>query len=232
MLGVLNKLFARLGRKKPTRRFAWHYDSWIQSRVQVIEAHFGRQWFAGKSLLELGCGYAAIGEHFHRLGAQVTCVEARAEHVEHVRQHKPFLHVVQHDLDAPHWPFSDDYDLILHTGVLYHLRRYKDNLLQCLQSSEFLFLETEVLDSSADEVLFVQEDQTGYDQALNGIGCRPSASHLENLIGQQRGTFERCFTANLNAGYHVYDWNLTDSKTWQHGLRRAWFVRGTGGKRR
>jgi len=211
-------------------RFGGHYEPWIQARLQVIERHFGRDWFAGKSLLELGCGYAAIGEHFHHLGANVTCVEARAEHVQFLREHKPFLHVVQHDLDSRDWPFEDDYDLILHTGVLYHLRHFDINLHQCLRSAQHIFLETEILDSSASEVVYVSEDQQGYDQSLNGVGCRPSAAHLEELIASKSGSFERCFSAELNAEFHCYDWPVTDSKTWKHGQRRAWFVRGTGGK--
>ena len=97
-------------------RFSGHYQPWIRARIDVLETHYGQDWFRGKKVLELGCGYADIGEHFHRLGAHVTCSDARSDHLEHLRKTKSFLSIMQHDLDDGQWPYDRDFDLILHTG--------------------------------------------------------------------------------------------------------------------
>jgi 2-polyprenyl-3-methyl-5-hydroxy-6-metoxy-1,4-benzoquinol methylase len=136
--------------------FSGHYEPWIHRRIEVITAHFGHDWFAGTHILELGCGYAAIGDAMSRLGAHVTCSDARQEHLDAIRSTKPHLQLVLHDLDDGQWPYDSDYDLILHTGVLYHLKNYRPSIEHCLRSCRHLFLETEVLDSDADEVLLVE----------------------------------------------------------------------------
>lgn len=210
--------------------FAGHYTPWIERRIGVIASHFGRNWFVGKHVLELGCGHAAIGDAISQLGASVTCSDARGEHLAIVRQAKPHLSVVQHDLDDGTWPYGDDYDLILHTGVLYHLKNYRASLEHCLKSCRHLFLETEVLDSNVDEVLLVDENRESYDQAFNGTGCRPSQLNLERILTANRCRFERCFNEGLNAEFHVYNWPIENTRKWRHGLRRAWFVEGRSGK--
>lgn len=210
--------------------FVGHYAPWIERRITVIVGHYGQDWFADKRVLELGCGHAAIGEALHQHGAKVTCSDARVANLEVIRQAKPHLNLVQHDLDDGTWPYSDDYDLIIHTGVLYHLKNYRVNLESCLASCRNLFLETEVLDSSVDEVLFVDENRESYDQAFNGTGCRPSQLNLENILTANKCGFERCFQGALNADFHVYDWPVANTRQWRHGLRRAWFVEGRSGK--
>jgi hypothetical protein len=210
--------------------FAGHYTPWIERRIGVIAAHFGRGWFVGKNVLELGCGHAAIGDAISRLGASVTCSDARAEHLAVVRRAMPHLNLVQHDLDDGLWPYDDDYDLILHTGVLYHLKNYRASLEHCLRFCRHLFLETEVLDSDIDEVLMVDENPESYDQAFNGTGCRPSQLNLENILAFNKCGFERCFNGGLNAEFHVYDWPIENTRQWRHGLRRAWFAEGRSGK--
>jgi hypothetical protein len=32
----------------------------------------------------------------------------------------------------------------------------------------------------------------------------------------------------LNAFFHTYDWEITDTKEWKHGLRRFWICWKTG----
>jgi SAM-dependent methyltransferase len=209
--------------------FSGHYEPWIHRRIEVITSHFGREWFAGKHVLELGCGYAAIGNAISQLGARVTCSDARQEHLDAIRIANPHLTLVLHDLDDGQWPYGNDYDLILHTGVLYHLKNYRPSIEHCLRSCRHLFLETEVLDSDADEVLLVEENREGYDQAFNGTGCRPSQLHLENILTANKCAFQRCFAKELNAEFHTYDWAIDKTRQWRHGLRRAWFVEGLSG---
>ena len=111
--------------------------------------------------------------------------------------------------------------------MLYHLNHYQENLKHCIRSCRHMFLETEVLDSSDDEVVFLPENPDLYDQAFNGVGCRPSELHLENVLSSAGARFERCFRAELNAEFHTYDWKIENTKASRNGLRRAWFVDGT-----
>ena len=60
------------------------------------------EYFQNKTLLEVGCGHADIGNMFSRLGAVVTSSDGRKEHLEIVKQKYPsgfkasffYLHIV------------------------------------------------------------------------------------------------------------------------------------------
>lgn len=82
--------------------------------------HYGAEFFDGKNLLEVGCGYGDIGASFVELGALVTCSDGRASHMKEVRRRHRAVAAVQADLDEP-WPFDMRYDVLIHMGVLYHL---------------------------------------------------------------------------------------------------------------
>lgn len=47
--------------------FSDHYNNWTNSRINGINKYIGSEYFAGKRLLELGCGYAHIGNKFHEM---------------------------------------------------------------------------------------------------------------------------------------------------------------------
>jgi len=205
-----------------TQRFSEHYVDWREKRINAIIQHYGQEFFAGKKVLELGCGYGEIGAAFAHLGAKVTCSDARPEHLDVVRQRHPKVQTVQADLDRG-WPFKGKWDLILHLGLLYHLRAPEPSILWACEAGQHVVLETEVCDS-LDPRLILRTQESGYDQANNGRGCRPSTGCIETILGECDKIFDRLQDSSCNSGMHTYDWAELNTGSWRHGLRRLWFV--------
>jgi SAM-dependent methyltransferase len=212
-------LFTSKGRS--SGEFQGHYVEWRAKRISAIIEHYGPSFFLGKKILEVGCGHGDIGATFSRLGAHVTCSDARAEHLAVINERFPDIQTVETDLDK-HWP-SGKYDLTIHMGVLYHLADFKSALERACRDSQRIVLETEVVDSD-DPTLLISTNESGFDQAKNGIGVRPTAAAIEQVLESAGMTFTRIADSRCNSGFHVYDWPVQNTRTWRHGLRRFWFV--------
>lgn len=204
------------------RRFTDHYVEWRRRRIAAIVDHYGQDFFRGKTLLELGCGYGDIGAAFADLGARVTCSDARVEHLDIVTRRWPELRTVQVNLNDD-WPFGQ-FDIILHLGLLYHLEPTHRSLRWSCQSAAHVVIESEVCDSS-DSTTVVTTAEAGYDQAVDGQGCRPSPGRIERILVDEGMTFERVTDSRCNSGMHVYDWPIGDTGRFESGLRRFWFAR-------
>ncbi len=209
--------------------FEEHYVEWRAKRVDAIRDHYGADWFSGRTLLEVGCGHADIGAAFAALDAVVTASDARDEHLEEGRRRHPEIAAWQRaDLDAE-WPFDPDFDLVLHLGVLYHLGDPEAALRRLLRSRGHIVLETEVADSS-DPGYVHWTQESGYDQAFNARGCRPSPAFVERVLGEARRSFSRITDDRCNASFHRYDWDVRDTRESPDGLRRMWFVEPDGAR--
>lgn len=207
----------------PADQFAVHYVEWRKRRIDAILQHYGEYAFRGRTLLELGCGQGDIGATFAKLGARVTASDARAEHIAIARERHPQIEFVCADLDNE-WPFNRHFDFILHQGLLYHLEPTHRSLHKACQACDHLILETEVCDASDPTTVVLVEEKQSYDQAFNRKGCRPSASRVETVLAQEGLCFERVNDARCNSGFHVYDWQCSESGNFRDGLRRFWFA--------
>ncbi|MEZ5290586.1 MAG: class I SAM-dependent methyltransferase [Vicinamibacterales bacterium] len=203
------------------QRFTRHYDDWRARRVAAIRGHYGDAFFKGRTLLELGCGYGDLGAAFQALGADVCCADAREEHLEVVRARHPGLRTVRADLNTE-WPFGP-VDVIFHLGLLYHLEPTHESLRRACRSAPVVVVETEVCDSASPDAV-IPADEQGYDQAIDGRGCRPSAARVERVLSEEGFTWTRVADGRCNSGIHVYDWAETGSGRVAQGLRRFWFT--------
>lgn len=202
-----------------------HYVDWRSKRIAAILDHYGTDFFHGKTVLEVGCGYGDIGAAIARHGAIVTCSDARADHLAVVRERHPQVQTVVADLDKP-WTFPHC-DVLIHLGVLYHLKTPEVALRQALGSSTHVILETEVLDSN-DPYVSRSVAEAGYDQAFNNIGSRPSPFFVERILTELGRSFTRIDDDRCNTEYHRYDWPITNTGEHRNGLRRFWFVSPAG----
>ena len=199
--------------------FSNHYENWRISRMNGVKKYISSTYFQSKTLLELGCGYADIGNMFFELGAVVTSTDARKEHLEVVNNKYPHLKTIL--IDADNDEISDKYDVILHWGLLYHLNEIEIHLEKVCKNCNVLLLETEVSDSD-DKQLKISTDEEGYDQAFNNKGSRYSANYIEEILEKNGFNFKMIKDSILNSDFHCYDWDIENSNNWTHGLRRFW----------
>lgn len=202
--------------------FEGHYADWRKKRMAVLVAHYGQEWFAGKRVLELGCGHGHVGRELLALGAEVVFSEARTEHCETLRGLG--LSPVQFDIEKDPWPFTGRFDLVVHWGVLYHVAPENfRKALECCSYTDRLCLESHVC-ASKDPTAVLPTNEEGFDQAINGVGCRPSAAAVEAVLGEHFNQVERIDSAALNSSTHVYAWEEDSFAPEFGGLRRFWFA--------
>jgi SAM-dependent methyltransferase len=210
-------------------KFEGHYTTWRALRIQAILDHYGHRFFENKTILELGAGYGAIGAAFALIGGKVTCAEGRPQNVAEIKRRYPFLEAVQFDLNqdvAALKRGSARWDMVIHMGVLYHLRDPEASLRQTCKICDQMILETECVDS--DDPHFsphAKENTYLYDQALDGVGSRPSPAFVERVLREEGMEFAPITDSRCNSGPDVYDWPVKNSRTYIHGQRRMWFVK-------
>ena len=204
--------------------FDGRYFEWNQKRAKGIVDFYGHKFFYNRKVLDLGCGYGDIGGVLYRLGADVTGVDARQEHLKIVAKKFSGIKCVKADLDG-NWPFhGKSFDLTLHLGLLCHLNNFEAHLRIVCASTTNLVLETAVCDSD-DPFLCVSvpENKGIYDLSVNGVGCRPTAAAIERVLSECGMNFKRVDKAIYNAGDYVYDWQSKNEKSIDSRHRRIWF---------
>lgn len=214
-----------------------HYTNWNKSRINTIIDYYGEEFFKNKEVLEVGCGWAAMGAHFSSIGANVTVSDAREEHISVIKERYPQLKGLVVDSEDTNWVYENQmYDVIIHFGLLYHLRNPEDNLRLTTRHCETLILETEVLDSDDPEQIILIKEETNWDHgawgmAHSGTGCRPSYAWVERILNDCNMEVTRIPKPELaNAGSHNYSWNRAnkekvDNPKLVSGRRAMWFCK-------
>jgi SAM-dependent methyltransferase len=203
-----------------------HYRESELTRLANLFAHVDLGWWKGMRVLEVGAGFGRFGDAFHHLGFDVTSSDGRPEYVQRMaaRGRRAF----RLDLEEVTPQDLAGFDLVLAFGVLYHLKNPARLIDACGRTVEVLLLETAVSDKS-EPVLNPVPESTGWlgpDQALSGVGCRPSPSWVETharASGFTRVTDISSPIANWDVG--AFDWEPRDSgETRREGvnLRKMW----------
>jgi SAM-dependent methyltransferase len=207
--------------------FSGSYVEWRRTRIEKIQEIFGKKFFEGKTILELGCGYGHIGKYFQEvLNSKVTFCEGKEEFIEEIKKNNPNSEVIKLDQDNL-WNLERKFDIIIHWGVLYHLDNWQQDLECAMKHSDLIFLESEVSNSDDDSFVLKFNDHDGYDQALNVKASRPSASFIEKIITKNNFSFKRYDDASINNGIQKYNWKVTNTKEIvdDYGKRRFWVLR-------
>src|SRR5579863_7669358 len=124
--------------------FSGPSSDWNQKKIKAIIEHYGHQFFVHKKVLDLGCGHGDLGGVLHRLGADVTAVDARQDHLKMVAKKYAGVKTIKADLDGA-WPFyGKSFDVIVDVGVLCHLKNFDEHLRNVCNSTTYLILETAV----------------------------------------------------------------------------------------
>ena len=188
--------------------FLGHYPTWRTSRLRFLMDQWGVHAFRGATVLELGCGHGDIGAFFLSLGADVTFSDAREEHLAVVRTRYPGAATMLHDSNrALPVATPGGYDFVIHMGLLYHLHpdAIATSIRDACAAGRRVVLETEVCDS-LDSALIVETRESGFDQAFDGVGARPSSAFIEGVLNDCNVRWYRHDDARLNTDFHIYDW--------------------------
>ena len=206
--------------------FLGHYVPWRKARLTVLVDHYGREWFTGKRVLELGCGYGHMGISLAMLGADVTFSDGRRGHLDWIVKNWPLIpsdKLIKADLESE-WPFEGHWDLILHQGLLYHLTNWSFGLRMAAQFCDRMTLETETLDT---DVLLghkkISEDPEKMQSALSGKSVRVPAVRIEAALDEVGLRHQMCLDTRLNSGRHKYVWPVENSGKSFAGTRRWWW---------
>lgn len=201
------------------------YVDWNHKRVKAIIDHYGHKFFYRKTILDLGCGQGEIAAAFSRLGADVTCVDARQSNIDALKKKYPHLRAVRCDLDNG-WPNSASYDIIFSLGLLSHLKNYEQHLENICIYGEHIILETEVLDSKdPNAVITTFEEKAINDLSFNGGGSLLSSANIQNRLEKFGATFKRMDEGKLNSHIYKYDWQEKNVSTRNSSNRRMWFIK-------
>jgi SAM-dependent methyltransferase len=232
-LSPVDRYIVAAARNKSGGLFHPSYEAWRSTRLDKLLSVYGVDYFKGKDVLELGGGHGEIGAFMAELGANVLCLDGRAQNVNYARlKHRRIkgFRCVQADLEDDFSHFGS-FDLIVDLGLLYHLREVDEHLRCCFSMTDDIMLETVVCDSTDPHAIFYCDEDAAVDEeALRGTGSRPSPSYVERLATENGFAVHRYFDADLNVGDEfVYDWeHRNDERLGGWRLRRLWrFTRTT-----
>ncbi len=206
--------------------FDGHYLAWNNNKIKTIIDHYGYKSFMGKTVLDLGCGYGDIGAALSRLGAVVTGIDARQEHLDIAKRKYPHINFIKHNLENG-LPFKNKFfDFIISIGTANHLKNIEKHIIEISKITNNLILETEICDSLDDsKIITYNESKQVYDWSFSGHGCAASSKFIEKLLYASNMSFYRCDNQSLNTDNFKYDWQETNSGNRVYGNRRFWFAK-------
>lgn len=181
---------------EPDNIFGDYYNQWRLLRVCKLEQIFGIDWFKGKKILELGCGYGNIGLYLQNLGAEMTFADARTDFLDVIKGKCQTAKIICLNQNKK-WNFDEQYDLIIHFGVLYNIQNWQQDLQCALSQTKYLALETAVNRYSYDINFAIKNfDLNGKHCGIfEQYGSLPSVNLIEKELGK---TFKRYDDADLN----------------------------------
>jgi SAM-dependent methyltransferase len=133
----------------------------------------------GRSVLDVGGGPGHLAQFFVERHCRIVSTDARAENVARARELYPQLdaHILDVE-DTEAVRAFGRFDVVFCYGLLYHL----ENPLLALRNlvgacDDVLLVETMICDSDRPVVL-LDDETASWNQALRGLGCRPSPSWI------------------------------------------------------
>jgi SAM-dependent methyltransferase len=143
----------------------------------------------GKSVLEVGAGIGLHTPFFLERGCQVTVTDGRPENVAEIARRLPGVKTDVVDLERDEsLERLGRFDVVYCYGLLYHLANPEGALRRLAAVCDgLLLIETAVSPGRHDELLLVR-DPDYFNQAVSGVGCRPTRlwvlNRLKILLGQ------------------------------------------------
>jgi len=186
MTGIFQRLFGARPTEDPFSVFLAPNAHAINHARQTHLASLGLD-LTGKTVLEVGAGIGLHTPFFLERGCSVTVTDGRAENVVEIARRHPGVKTAVVDLEIDKPLEFGRFDIVYCYGLLYHLSNPQRALAQLADACNGqLLLETAVSPGTHDELLLVR-DPDAFNQAISGIGCRPTrlwiVNRLKSLLG-------------------------------------------------
>jgi SAM-dependent methyltransferase len=138
----------------------------------------------GKRVLDAGCGVGHHTPFYTSRGCQVVGIDGRPENIEEMKQRYPQVEGLVGDLQTMDLDALGSFDVVHCLGLLYHT----DSPVQALRRLTSvcrgqLVLETIVCDAEG-EIMLLADEEGSANQALAGLGCRPSPSFVAMALNR------------------------------------------------
>jgi SAM-dependent methyltransferase len=132
----------------------------------------------GKRVLDAGCGVGHHTPFYSARGCTVVGIDGRPENIETMKRLYPEVEAIVGDVQEVDLEPFGAFDVVHCFGLLYHL----DSPVAALRRltavcREYFLLETMVCDAKR-PVMVLADEPDSANQALSGVGCRPSPSFV------------------------------------------------------
>lgn len=160
------------------------YEDWANKRIDRVVSIFGKGWFNGKTVLELGAAHGDIGIELLKLGADVTFSDVRQEHLTSISNNLKQYNFTPKTIcfnQNEKYDLGKKFDLVLHIGVIYHVENWKQDLECALNHTSTMILESAVYPTDkhmrhpvygpfkCENPQFTQEE---IEEHLTSLGCK------------------------------------------------------------
>ncbi len=144
---------------------------------------------SGRSVLEVGAGVGTLTKFFEERGCDVLSTDGNAENVAEMKRQYPWRKVKLLDIEnTSKLPLDlDRFDVVFCYGILYHLSKPEATLKVLSEVCKAIILVETSVALGKYPGLYLVRDAAGRDQAVGGIGCRPTRSWVMNLLGKYFG---------------------------------------------
>lgn len=199
------------------------HDDWTNRRLIKIKSILGVDWFRNKKVLELGACHGNIGIDLLKIGAKVHFCDARDSNLsEIVKKLQPLSYMPKvTTLNQENEYHLGSYDLVIHMGVLYHIKNWKQDLRCALNHAPLMFLETSVLPDPTVKEIDISAINHEYGPFTKENLTMFSAPALEQELKLLGVKFIRFYDRELNSSgwsnhdvmvHNLYDWSYDNIK--------------------
>lgn len=162
---------------------------------------------SGKSVIDIGSGVGHLSEVLEGLGANVTCVDGRAENIARIHELYPHRKAFVADVETDNLLELGKFDVVFCYGLLYHLADPLGFIRRAAaMCRDWLILETCIMDSESAIVQLVPEDHANNSQALHAMGCRPSSAYV--IFGLKTAGMEHVYVTKSLPHHPQFQYRL------------------------
>jgi methyltransferase family protein len=137
-----------------------------------------------RTVLQVGAGIGDLAGFFVDRGCTVTLTEGRHENLDVLRALYPDLAAFRLDLDLPDAVFAERFDVVHCYGTLYHLARPAEAIAYMAERCEEMLLVETCVSVGTEPLLAHVTEASEPDQALGGIGSRPTRSWVYHHLSR------------------------------------------------